>query len=48
MKFIKTVVKRINSTFYKLKKFINKYSSNKLIEVLKYIKTEFLNIDHIT
>ena len=47
MKSIKTVVKRVDSALRKLKKLINKYSSNKLIKALKYIKTKFLNISHI-
>ena len=44
MKSIKTVVKRIDSALRKLKKLINKYSNNKLIKALKYIKAEFPNI----
>ena len=48
MKSIRTVIKRVDSAFPKLKKLINKYSSNKLIKALKYIKAEFLNISHIT
>jgi len=41
VKFIKTVIKKTDSVFYKLKKLINKYLSNKLIKAFKYIKTEF-------
>jgi hypothetical protein len=47
VKSIKNIVKRIDFTFYKLKKLINKYSNNKLIKAFKYIKAEFLNISHI-
>ena len=47
MKFIRTIVERVDSALYKLKKLINKYSSNKLIKALKYIKAEFPNINYI-
>ena len=48
MKSIRTVVKRTDSVLHKLKKLIDRYSSNKLTEVLKYIKAEFQNINYIT
>jgi len=48
VKSIKTVIKKADSALRKLEKLINKYSSNKLIKTLKYIKAEFLNISYIT
>ena len=48
MKSIRTAAERVDSTLRKLKKLINKHSSNKLTKALKYIKAEFPNIGHIT
>ena len=48
MKSVRTVIKRADSALRKLEKLINRYSSNKLTEALKYIKAEFPNISHIT
>ena len=48
MKSIRTAVKRADSALRKLKKLIDRYSSNKLTEALKYIKAEFPNISYIT
>ena len=48
MKSVRTAVKRADSALYKLKKLIDKYSSNRLIKALKYIKAEFPNTGHIT
>ena len=47
MKSIRTVIKRADSALYKLKKLINKYSNNRLIKALKYIKAEFPNTGYI-
>jgi inorganic triphosphatase YgiF len=48
VKSIRTAVKRADSALHKLKKLIDRYSSNKLTEALKYIKAEFPNISYIT
>jgi hypothetical protein len=48
VKSIRSIIKRANSVFYKLKKLIIKYSSNRLAKALKYIKAKFLNADYIT
>ena len=47
MKSIRTAIERADSALRKLKKLIDKHSSNKLTEALKYIKAEFPNIDYI-
>ena len=48
MKSVRTAVERADSALRKLKKLINRYSSNKLTKALKYIKAEFPNIGYIT
>jgi hypothetical protein len=48
VKSIRSAAKRANSAFYKLEKLIIRYSSNRLIKALKYIKAKFLNADYIT
>jgi len=48
VKSIRTVVKRADSALRKLKKLIDKYSSNRLTKALKYIKAEFPNTGYIT
>jgi hypothetical protein len=48
VKSIKSAVKRANSAFYKLEKFITKRLNNRLAKALKYIKAKFLNIGYIT
>jgi hypothetical protein len=48
VKSIRSIIKRVNSVFYKLEKLITKCSSNRLAKALKYIKAKFLNIDYIT
>ena len=48
MKSVRTVVKRVDSALRKLKKLIDKYSSNRLTKALKYIKAEFPNTGYIT
>jgi len=48
VKSIRTVVERADSALRKLKKLIDKYSSNKLTKALKYMKAEFPNISYIT
>ena len=47
MKSIRTAVERADSALRKLKKLINRHSSNRLTEALKYIKAEFPNTGHI-
>jgi hypothetical protein len=47
VKSIRSIIKRVNSAFYKLKKLITRRLSNRLTKALKYIKAEFLNIDYI-
>jgi hypothetical protein len=48
VKSIRSITKRADSVFYKLKKLITRRLSNKLAKALKYIKAEFLNISYIT
>ena len=48
MKSIRSITKRADSAFYKLKKLITRHLSNRLVKALKYIKAKFLNIGHIT
>jgi hypothetical protein len=48
VKSIRSITKRVNSTFYKLEKLIIRRLSNRLAKALKYIKAEFLNVGHIT
>ena len=47
VKSIRSVAKRANSAFYKLKKLITRYLSNRLAKALKYIKAKFLKIGYI-
>jgi hypothetical protein len=48
VKSVRSATKRADSAFYKLKKLITRYLSNRLAKALKYIKAEFLNAGHIT
>jgi hypothetical protein len=48
VKAIRSTINRVNSALYKLKKLINRASSNRLTKAIKYIKTKFLNIGYIT
>ena len=47
VKSIRSVIKRVDSAFRKLKKLIIRRLSNKLAKALKYIKAKFLNADYI-
>ena len=48
MKSVRTAAERADSALRELEKLIDRYSSSKLTEALKYIKAEFLNISYIT
>jgi len=48
VKSVRTVIERADSALRKLEKLIDRYSSNRLTEALKYIKAEFPNIGYIT
>ena len=48
VKSIRSTIKRADFAFYKLKKLIIRYLSNRLAKALKYIKAEFLNTGYIT
>ena len=48
MKSVRTAAKRADSALRKLEKLINRHSSSRLTEALKYVKAEFPNTGHIT
>ena len=48
VKSVRTAAERADSALRELEKLIDRYSSNKLTEALKYIKAEFPNISYIT
>jgi hypothetical protein len=48
VKAIRSITNRANSALCRLKKLINRASSNRLTKALKYIKAKFPNIGYTT